>query len=452
MGEFHGRRVTLMGLGRFGGGLGVARWLASQGADLVITDLDSPENLAGSVAGLGDLAASPRVSIRFGGHDERDFAAAELVVANPAVPRPWENRFLGAARAAGVPITTEIGLLVERLPDRGRVIGITGTSGKSTTSAMVAHILEGAGRRHVLGGNFGGSLLPRLAEITAEHWVVLELSSAMLHWLDGWSPGIAGVTGFAPNHLDWHETIEHYAASKRRILASQRPGDGACLGPTLGEKGWRPARGVRSIQTDGSGGFAALAVPGLHNLENAHMAVGICAALGDEAIEPELGRRLVASFAGLPHRLEVVGEFGGVRFINDSKATTPEAASLAIESVAERHVRTGIHLIAGGYDKGIDLAPWAKGLGGLAGVYTIGATGAAIAASVRAVGGLAEACGTMDRAVERAWERARPGDAILLSPACASWDQFVNFEARGERFRRLAQELARGRAGVNDLA
>ncbi|MFG0275264.1 MAG: hypothetical protein ACF8QF_09420, partial [Phycisphaerales bacterium] len=168
--DLSGTRVTLMGLGRFGGGLGAARWLVSQGADVRITDMAGEEALAGPLEQLRDLIDAGAVSLRLGGHNVADFTDTDLVVANPAVPKPWENRFLRAAEAAGVKITTEIRLLVERLPSRDRTIGVTGTAGKSTTTAMIAHILKKSlperepDARVWLGGNIGGSRLASLDE------------------------------------------------------------------------------------------------------------------------------------------------------------------------------------------------------------------------------------------------------------------------------------------------
>ncbi|MEO1130329.1 MAG: Mur ligase family protein, partial [Planctomycetota bacterium] len=177
MQSFDGARVTVMGLGRFGGGLGVTRWLAEQGADVLVTDLALAEQLDDSIASIRDLIDDGSVELRLGGHNISDFTTCDVVIANPAVPKPWENRFLRAAEAAGIPITTEIRLTVERLPNRDHTIGVTGTAGKSTTSAMIAHLLRDQGKRVWLGGNIGGSLLANLHVMTGDDFVVLELSS-----------------------------------------------------------------------------------------------------------------------------------------------------------------------------------------------------------------------------------------------------------------------------------
>jgi UDP-N-acetylmuramoylalanine--D-glutamate ligase len=187
--ELAGARVTVMGLGRFGGGVGVTRWLAAQGADVLVTDLDPAEKLAEPLAAISSLVDSGTVRLRLGEHNASDFTGCDLVVANPAVPRPWENRFLRAAEAARVPVTTEITLLLSRLPEamRERAVGVTGSVGKSTTTAMVHAGLSaaaGEGERVLLGGNIGGSLLGGLGRIDDRAWLVLELSSAMLYWVE----------------------------------------------------------------------------------------------------------------------------------------------------------------------------------------------------------------------------------------------------------------------------
>ncbi len=437
--ELSGRKVTVMGLGRFGGGLGVARWLAGQGAEVLVTDLDPPEKLSQSLAKLQDLIDAGSVHLRLGAHNVSDFTTCDLVVANPAVARPWENRFLRAAQAAAIPVTTEIGLTVERLPDRARVIGVTGSAGKSTTSAMIAHALNACGQRAVLSGNIGGSLLDRIDGLDTRTWIVLELSSFMLHWLRGWSPHVAVVTNILANHLDWHGDLAHYTSSKRVILDSQAAGDIAILGPGVAD--WPTGVGVERIVIPESPDVAALAIPGRHNRLNAAMA--LAAATHAASVDPGAAAVAIASFPGLPHRLQLVADRDGVRFFNDSKSTTPESTLLALDAFADGPGLSRVHLIAGGYDKGSDLSSVARAARGLAGLYAIGATGVPLAAASPG----AAHCDTLDRAVDAAITRARPGDVVLLSPACASWDQFANYEERGEMFVRLVQQRATQSAG-----
>ncbi|MCP4759138.1 MAG: UDP-N-acetylmuramoyl-L-alanine--D-glutamate ligase [Planctomycetes bacterium] len=403
MTELAGQRILLMGLGSFGGGSGCARWLLDQGADVTVTDLRSPEDLEQSTHGLDGAR------LVLGHHDPADFAAADFIVVNPAVPHPWDNPLIQGAQAAGVPLTTEIRLLTERL-DRCRCIGITGTAGKSTTAAMTHHLLKAAGLDARLGGNIGGSLLTELNTINADTWLVLELSSAQLHWLGrepGWSPAIAGITNIAPNHLDWHETERHYSDSKAVIHRFQIETDSFVRGESFDPI------------------TESLRVPGEHNQRNARMAIELarCAAPNIDPLE-------LASFCGLPHRLCALGGDEPPRFYDDSKSTTPEATLLAIDSFPDSR---RVHLIAGGYDKGVSLRPIAERSDQLAGLYSIGATGPALAAAAPSCA----PCETLERAVATAIPRMREGDVLLLSPGCASWDQFDDYRQRGLRFASL---------------
>ena len=211
--ELKNRRVTILGLGRHGGGVAAARYLRWAGAEVTVTDLADEQALGESVAQLGDVAIE---KFSLGRHHEEDFRSAEMVVVNPAV-KPG-NRFVQMARQAGAKITSETELFLDAC--RGKVIGVTGTVGKSTTAAMTAALLQAGGRRTWLGGNIGHSLLADLPQIREDHFVVLELSSFQLHWLGDearW-PSMAVVTNCLPNHLDWHDTWEHYVEAKQRLI------------------------------------------------------------------------------------------------------------------------------------------------------------------------------------------------------------------------------------------
>lgn len=445
--DLSGKRVTVMGLGRFGGGVGVARYLVKQGADVLVTDLLSEQELSDSLAKLKGLP----IDYRLGEHNVSDFTTCDLLVANPAV-KP-DNRFLRAAEAAGIPITSEIRLLVKALPNRLRTIGVTGTAGKSTTTAMIGHILDKAGKqedyRVWVGGNIGGSLLEHVDEIGQDDWVVLELSSFMLHGMreDQWSPHIAVVTNIDVNHLDWHGTFTAYVEDKQVLLDYQDfDRDVAVLGPKLGDfvKPRVDTVIVREKETLDEIAPRNIILPGFHNRSNATLAVDVAELAGLKRAEAEA---MLTDFTGLPHRLQFVLEHNGVRYFNDSKCTTPEAAQLAIESFDPGTV----HIILGGYDKGSDLLVIAvQSAIRCAGIYTIGDRGEKIRiiaeAFVERGSKPCEAkailgCGELKTAVREAFKRAQPGQVVLLSPGCASWDQFDNYEQRGERFIELVKQL-----------
>jgi len=436
-----------MGLGRFGGGVAVSRWIAERGAIVSVTDRENAETLESGVRALCDL----NITWRLGGHREEDFTSADVVIVNPAVRRE-SNPFLAAARDAGAWLTSEIELLLHRLPDRRRVVGVTGSAGKSTTAAMIHAALQAAmGEERVhLGGNLGGSLLPELPRIDPHDIVVVELSSFMLHGLaEAWGPGVAVVTGFAPNHLDWHRDLAEYRAAKQRLLAGQRPADVAVLAPDVAD--WPVAVGARAepIRPVDVDDVPPLAIPGSHNRLNAALARRAVAACLDSASTPasdpasgadRLARAdaALARFPGLPHRLQVAVEAGGVRFINDSKATTPEATLRAMRCFDPRRLQ----VILGGADKQAPFDALAQAAAGVHVVYTVGTTGPRLAETIRR---FTEAsppdsrvevveAGTIDAAVAAALSRLRRGDVLLLSPGFASWDQFEHFERRGAAF------------------
>ena len=476
--DLSSKRVVVMGLGRFGGGVGVSRWLAARGADLLITDTAPAETLTDSLAAINDLVRAGRITLRLGEHNVSDFTTADLIVANPAVPKPWDNRFLRAAEAARIATTTEIALTIRRAREvagPGRFIAITGSVGKSTTTAMIAHALAAVGEPVLMGGNIGGSLLADLDTLAASHahahppplpaegvvatgdrgrsaltahrppppWVVLELSSAMLHWLDrepglNFAPHIAVAANLAANHMDWHGTLDHYTTSKQHLLRHQSATAHAILGASIAH--WPPlgAAPRTIITSDASLSRRPLLIPGQHNRLNAAMALAACEA----ALGPARRADLLAalnSFRGLAHRLELVAERDGIRYYNDSKCTTPEAMLKALDALESAGIpRARIHLLAGGYNKNIDLAPVADAARTLAGLHCLGDTGPAIAALARA---RHIANTTLSRTLAQAVAAARPllkpGDCLLLSPASASWDQYPNYEHRGDEFKHL---------------
>lgn len=432
--DFSSMNITVMGLGRFGGGVGVTRWLVEQGADVLLTDTATPDALQDSLEKLRDLPPGS-VTTRLGEHNISDFTTCDLVVVNPAV-NPETNRFTRAATAAGIPLTSEIRLLIEHLPDPRNVIAITGTAGKSTTTAMLGHVLKQLEQHPVhIGGNLGGSLLPRLHDIGPDDRVVLELSSFMLDGLreDQWSPAIAVITNFSDNHLDWHGTLDAYRRAKQTMLDFQQPGDHALLGPDVADWPVRPQVHRTLVEApDSTRTMTLTALPGRHNQHNAAFVLAIAKLLGHG---PAQVLETLSTFAGLPHRLQRVAEHEDVRFFNDSKSTTPQAAMLALQAFEDD--KTHVHLICGGYDKGHDLKELAVHASQRCRViYTLGATGASLAQTARDADGRADVveCGDLETAVVETLKRVCRGDVVLLSPGCASWDQFENYERRGEAF------------------
>ncbi|HEV7300195.1 MAG TPA: UDP-N-acetylmuramoyl-L-alanine--D-glutamate ligase [Tepidisphaeraceae bacterium] len=431
--ELKGQHVTVAGLGRFGGGISVAKWLVEQGANVLVTDQASAAELIDSIEQLDGLP----IELRLGNQRVEDFTQTDLVVANPAIP--IGSPFLQAAREANVPITTEIRLFVERCP--APIVGVTGTKGKSTTTALLGRMLATKYKTWV-GGNIGGSLLSDLPQIEPTHRVVLELSSYMLEHLKAmrWSPHVALVTMVAADHLAWHGSVEAYQDAKRNIVRFQNADDIAVLNG--GDAG------ARSFAKDAGGRVAfyplpnskpfELALPGAHNQLNAQGAFAAANVLG---VSWDDAQHAAADFPGLPHRLQLVHEADGVRFYNDSIATIPEAAVAALDSFPTGHVLQ----IVGGYDSQAPLTAMCNALTERAkAVLCIGAVGPQIAAilaeSVSQTAAAVYECGDLATAIRIAKQNAAAGDIVLLSTGCKSYDQFTNFEDRGEQFAELARQ------------
>lgn len=417
------KRVTVMGLGRHGGGVAAARYLALQGARVTVTDLADEQVLAASLAQLNDAGVE---RFTLGRHVADDFTAADAVIVNPAV-RP-NDRWVRLAREAGVAITSEIELFLRACP--ATVIGVTGSNGKSTTAAMAAACLAVGGRRPFLGGNIGRSLLPLVGSLEADDVVVLELSSFQLAWLndDCPRPELAAITNFSNNHLDWHETVDSYRAAKQRI-ADRAWTKQIVLGPL--DEAWRrwadaQAEQVVAVMPDD---LPNLRLAGEHNRWNAALAVAVACAAKCNRPAAEAA---VSAFAGLPHRLEPIGECNGRRFINDSQATTPESTIAALQSLDGP-----IRLLVGGADKGADWRRLARMIvRRAASAACYGQTGAAIWAALLAERAdfAARHFGTLREAADWQWELARPGDCLLLSPACSSLDQYADYAQRAADF------------------
>jgi UDP-N-acetylmuramoylalanine--D-glutamate ligase len=425
-----GRKVTIMGLGRHGGGVAAARYCALGGAVITVTDLADELALAESRAELADVRIA---RLALGRHDAEDFCSADVVVVNPAV-RPG-NEFIEIARRGGALITSEIELFLDACP--ARVIGVTGTVGKSTTAAMLAAILRAAARRVWLGGNIGNSLLADLPKIRAEDFVVLELSSFQLHWLRDevlW-PSAAIVTNCSPNHLDWHGRWTHYVTSKQRLV-THLPADGNCVLNT-GEVGcWKHVcrcsiRGPWRLED-----IPTLRVPGEHNLLNAACAAAMATELGADV---RIISEALTDFRGLPHRLGMTAQIGGRRFYNDSKSTTPQATISALSAIGDP-----IWLLLGGATRPVDLSELiSQAIRKAQGVAVFGEAAPVLAAAFRRADPSFPCCwpGSLDGALKWCFGNSRPGDAIVLSPGFPSTDQFRDFAHRGEEFERIVRQL-----------
>ena len=454
--QLRGAQALVMGLGVHGGGLGVARFLVDEGAVVTVTDLRGPETLASSLAALAGLP------IRFvlGEHREQDFHEAELVVKNPGVPA--SSRFLQIARDHGAAIETEMTLFFRRCP--GPILGITGTKGKTTTTMLAGAMLREQFPDTVVAGNLRVSALEHLPSIRATTPVVLELSSFALEDLGAakLSPRFACVTNLSPDHLDRYATMAEYGEAKRQIFLHQQPGDvlilnqadatiAAWASDAPGSVLWcSTKRGQQAqIVCDEHGLWLSdtlvcpgdeIRLAGVHNRANIAAAAALVTAFG---VKPANIRQALRSFSGVEHRLELVREIGGVRYINDTAATVPEAAIAALYSFS-----APIVLICGGADKRLEFAALAQAVLARAkavllldGTATPRLAQALDAASTADSPPISGPFSDFAAAVQAAHHQAQPGEIVLLSPGCASFGMFRNEFHRGEEFRRIVAGL-----------
>ena len=459
LGWYRGRKVTVMGLGLFGGGRGAVDFLVRRGAEVTVTDLRPLEKLAPAV----ERSATLPVRWVLGEHREEDFAGADLVIVNPAVPRTAP--LLARCRELGVPLETEMNLFFKHA--RGRLCAVTGSNGKTTTTSLIGAMARRRWPGTRVGGNLGLSLLPDAETIGAEEWVVLELSSFQLEDLAPLErrPEVSLITNLSPNHLDRHGSYEEYLRAKREIIArGPSPNVAVLCGEDAVLRSWAmecPRRAVRfartgdvipraegvwidetrGLVTAGANGARRLLfesrdlrLRGRFNLLNAAGAAAAALAMG---VEPREIRDAVREFRPVEHRLELFLERRGVEHYDDSIATTPESTIGALEALGP-----DVLLICGGSAKGCDFRRLGAAIAsGTKAVFLIGATAGAIEDAIRCARRPAEIhrSGTLAAAVAAARATARPGDRILLSPACPSYDQFVNFEERGRRFKELCR-------------
>jgi len=417
--------VTALVVGAARSGVALAGYLAGTGERVRVVDKKSESE-------LGDVLAQlpPGVDLKVGGYDDSVLAGVDVVYASPGVP--WDSQLLNDARRLGIKVSSEIDLFLRLCP--GTVVGITGTNGKTTTTALTGAVLAAGERPVLVGGNIGDTVLDRLDEVTPRHWVVLELSSFQLESVEKPRFHIGVILNVTPDHLDRHGTFEHYVDLKARAIEFAGADDFAVLN---GRDGAVRALASRThghvVWFDEHRPVPPMPLPGRHNLENAlaAAAVGRIAGLSDQAIDSAIG-----SFTGVEHRLELVGEWDAVRWYNDSKATNPDAGRVALSAFPE----TPLVLIAGGYGSGFELGPWVTDvLRHVDAVVLMGASADLLAKELADHPKVVRA-GSLEEAVELAAARARPGGVVLLSPAYKSFDMFKDYEDRGRRFKALVHK------------
>ncbi len=455
--DLEGKRAVVLGLARQG--VAMARFLARAGARVTVSDLKTKGELADAVAALADLP----VRYALGGHPMSLLRGTDLICVSGGVP--LDIPLLVEARRKGIPLVSDAQLFLERCP--ATVIGITGSAGKTTTTALVGEMGRAAGRRTWVGGNIGNPLLEDLEEMSPDDLVVMELSSFQLE-LTTVSPAVAAVLNITPNHLDRHKTMEAYIAAKRRIVAFQRPEDWAVLGfddaharalaletparvvffsgGAQVDRGAYKTNGLLALRLGDTAEVICrreeVRLRGDHNLLNV---LAACALAGVVGVPVEAMRQVIRTFSGVEHRLEFVREWRGAQWYDDSIATAPERVVAALRSFTEPVV-----LLAGGRDKKLPWEEFAReAVRRVRYLITFGEAGEMIAGKVeeaaRATSGRLEGIQrvqTLEEAVEAAARVARPGDVVLLSPGGTSFDAFRDFAERGDRFKELVRSFA----------
>jgi len=435
-----------MGLGNFGGGVDVVKFACAAGAKVIVTDLATAQQLQKSLDQLKDL---PEVKYHLGLHNSADFEQADIIVANPAIP--LDNKFLEVARRANRLVTSQIEIFFELCP--ATIIGITGSNGKSTTTVLTAHLLRSQlGNRIWMSGNIGNEpLLTILDQIKPSDLVVLELSSFQIEQLaqSKLAPNVALLTNLTPNHLDRYGTFESYCNAKEPIFRYQKRNENQPAVSIFNAEDKIACEWFEKYSKDADRVCAKFSpddvhddirkkfsLPGRANLANLAAALAIARhfAVTDKQIMACLPR-----FKALPHRLQFVAEAKGVRWYNDSKATTPDSAIVALEAFEHPII------IAGGYDKHIPFDELGRKIAQNAkAAILIGQTAQRIAAAIGAnqpTKTQIEFADSLVQAVQLAAKLAVKGDVVLLSPACASYDMFENYEQRGQQFIDLVGKL-----------
>ena len=453
--ELRAKRVLVVGLARTG--VATALFCAARGARVIATDTRNETEIGDAVAKLKEAG----VMLELGCHQEKTFLDQDLIIPSPGVPA--DDAHLQAARSKGVTLWSEIELAYRFL--KGRLIGITGSNGKTTTTSLIEHILQTAGMQTILAGNIGTPLIACIDSMNDDTWTVAELSSFQLELIDSFRPNIGVFLNLTPDHLDRHHTLEAYGAAKARLFENQTGEDAAVLNaddaattqyaPSLPRVYWfsrkqRVAQGAyvrgEEIVFRQDGREEALLkledipLAGAHNVENVLAAAAATRLAG---ASPSSIAKGVRSFAGVEHRLEFVSEIAGVRYYNDSKATNVDATLKALDAFPGR-----ILIILGGKDKGSDYTVLQKPLREKA-ILALLIGAAAEKIETQIAGSVAiERAETLDRAIEIASHAAQRGDVVLLAPACASFDQFQNYEHRGRVFKDLVRQLETQAAGA----
>ena len=453
--ELRNKRVLVVGLARTG--VATALFCAARGAHVTATDTRAENELGETIAELRKAG----VALELGGHREEIVMDSDLIIPSPGVPA--NAPLLQFTRAKGVTIWSEIELAARFL--KGRLVGITGSNGKTTTTSLIEHTLKNAGFSTILAGNIGTPLISCVEKTSENTITVAELSSFQLELIETFRPNISVFLNLTPDHLDRHHTLESYGAAKARIFENQTEADSAVLNADdPGTTPYAPAKPqvfwFSRKQRVAQGAFVKeseilfrregaeetilkltdIPLAGAHNVENVLAAAAATRLAG---AEPAAIAKGVRSFAGVEHRLEFVAEIGGVRYYNDSKATNVDATLKALDSFPGR-----ILIILGGKDKGSDYTLLRAPLREKA-ILALLIGAAADKIEKQIAGSVAiEQAGTLERAVETAAHAARAGDVVLLAPACASFDQFQNYEHRGQVFKELVHQLERQAAST----
>lgn len=443
------KRVLVVGLGK--SGVASALFLKKHGARVTVSDAKPEDQLRSEIPLLLDHG----ITVETGGHGDRTFRGQDLIVVSPGVP--VDAPHLVQARALGEPVIGEIELAAQFLP--GPIVAITGSNGKTTTTTLVGEILGAGGLPTVVGGNIGTPAISLFERATANTWAVLEVSSFQLETVQTFRPRIAVILNITPDHLDRHRTFEAYAGAKARIFENQQSDDFAVLNeddPACVNLAKRVNAQLfwfsrqKEVQRGAwlSGGrilfrdaarqqeimlVADIPLKGAHNVENALAGVCVGMLVGSS---PERIREAIRNFKAVEHRLEFVARIRNVDYYNDSKATNVDATIKALESFP-----ANIHLILGGKDKGSDYSVLNDLLRRrVKRVYTIGAAAAKIESQIKEAADIFHA-ETLEKAIRRAAQDAKPNDIVLLAPACASFDQFDSYEHRGKVFKDVVKSL-----------